>query len=129
MSSDPRESRDSKANAPAAALANHLNDGKVHLLMACSGSVATIKLPNLLQSFSKYPNISVRVVLTASAAKFLEGQSAEQPTLLQLRHIPNVDAIYRDEDEWTPPWVRSANILHIELRRSVIPVPVHGAAD
>ncbi|KAH8894874.1 flavoprotein [Thozetella sp. PMI_491] len=118
MASSARgESRDARVNNPAAALAGQMNDGKIHLLVACSGSVATIKLPNILQSFARYPRLSVRVILTASAARFLEGQSHEQPTLLQLRRIPNVDAIYRDEDEWSTPWVRSANILHIELRR------------
>ena len=102
---------------PAASLAADMGDTKTRLLIACSGSVATIKLPNMIQAFARYPNLSVRVVLTPSAARFLDGQSAEQPGLLQIRRMPNVDAIYRDEDEWTVPWVRSASILHIELRR------------
>jgi phosphopantothenoylcysteine decarboxylase len=29
--------------------------------------------------------------------------------------MPNVDAVYRDRDEWGPqPWRRGASILHIE---------------
>ena len=31
--------------------------------------------------------------------------------------MPHVDGIYLDSDEWKQPWVRGANILHIELRR------------
>ncbi|KAI3333230.1 putative flavoprotein [Ustulina deusta] len=95
-----------------------LNDGKTHLLLACSGSVATIKLPNIIQALSKYPSdqLSIRVVLTPSASQFLAGQSKEQPTISGLSSLPNVDA-YIDADEWRVPWVRGGGILHIELRR------------
>ncbi len=97
--------------------ADHVHDGKYHLLLAATGSVATIKLPNILQALSEYDNLSVRVLLSSSAAEFLQGQSSEQPSLAQISKIKNVDAIYRDEDEWSKPWVRGDNILHIELRR------------
>ena len=113
----PAETKEGLLLPPAASLASDMGVAKTRLLIACSGSVATIKLPNMLQAFARYPNLSVRVVLTPSAARFLDGQSAEQPGLLQIRRMPNVDAIYRDEDEWAVPWVRSASILHIELRR------------
>ncbi|KAJ8124497.1 hypothetical protein O1611_g9142 [Lasiodiplodia mahajangana] len=93
------------------------DDGKVHLLLGCSGSVATIKLPNIIQALSKYPSsqLSIRVVLTPSASRFLAGQSREQPTVSALMGLPNVDAV--DADEWKVPWVRGGGILHIELRR------------
>ncbi|KZF25652.1 phosphopantothenoylcysteine decarboxylase [Xylona heveae TC161] len=97
--------------------AEHMNDGKRHLLLAASGSVATIKLPNIAQALSRHPNLSIRILVTQSAEKFLIGQSAEQPHLESLQSIPNVDGIYRDEDEWTSPWTRGGGILHIELRR------------
>ncbi|KAI0390263.1 flavoprotein [Xylariaceae sp. FL0594] len=100
-------------------LATSFGDGKVHILLAASGSVATIKLPNIIQALSKHPSsrLSIRVVLTSSAAKFLGGQSHEQPNLSQLNALPNVDAVYVDTDEWKEPWVRGRGILHIELRR------------
>ena len=103
-------------NAPfhAAELAN---DGKKHLLLAASGSVATIKIPNILRALSTHPALSIRVILTASAMQFLSGVSAEQPTVASLLSIPNVDAVYTDHDEWEPPWTRGASILHIELRK------------
>jgi phosphopantothenoylcysteine decarboxylase len=97
--------------------ADHVDDGKYHLLLAATGSVATIKIPNILEALSKYNNLSVRVLLSESAAEFLQAQSKEQPSLAQISKIKNVDAIYRDEDEWSKPWVRGDNILHIELRR------------
>ncbi|KAK4168107.1 putative Phosphopantothenoylcysteine decarboxylase [Cladorrhinum sp. PSN259] len=98
-----------------------LTDGKTHILLAASGSVATIKLPlivSLLSSSSTQQNLSIRILLTQSASQFLNGSSAEQPAISTLLTLPNVDAVYRDQDEWGPqPWVRGRGVLHIELRR------------
>ncbi|KAK4657383.1 hypothetical protein QC762_212520 [Podospora pseudocomata] len=100
-----------------ASLARALHDGKKHLLLAASGSVATIKLPVIVEALAPYAaNLSIRIILTKSASEFLNGQSDEQPTVSSLLHLPNVDAVYRDEDEWGPqPWKRGASILHIEF--------------
>ncbi|KAG6017464.1 hypothetical protein E4U41_004215, partial [Claviceps citrina] len=57
------------------------NDGKKHLLLAVSGSVATIKIANIIRGLAHHGNLSVRLVLTASAGRFLEGQADEQPSL------------------------------------------------
>lgn len=93
-----------------------LDDPRPHVLIGCTGSVATIKLPLILQALSVH-NVAIRVVLTDSATEFLQGQSAEQPTLASLLSIASVEAIYTDKDEWAVPWTRGAPILHIELRR------------
>jgi len=93
------------------------DDKKFHLLLAASGSVATIKIPNIVRGLAKQSNLAIRIILTESAARFLQGQSEEQPSLDTIADYPNVEAIYRDEDEWKEPWVRGAPILHIELRR------------
>jgi phosphopantothenoylcysteine decarboxylase len=96
----------------------YLNDSKAHCLLAASGSVATIKLPPVIQALSFYSTrLSIRIILTSSAARFLAGQSSEQPSLDELSRMPNVDGIYLDADEWAIPWTRGAKILHIELRR------------
>jgi phosphopantothenoylcysteine decarboxylase len=73
-------------------------------------------VPVIVQALAKYAGtLSIRIVLTESATHFLGGQSAEQPTISTLQHMPNVDAVYRDRDEWGPqPWRRGASILHIE---------------
>lgn len=89
---------------------------KAHLLLAASGSVATIKSPTIIQALASYP-ISIRLILTSSAREFLAGQSEEQPSLEAISHMPNVDGIYLDADDWAIPWTRGAKILHIELRR------------
>ncbi|KAI4278129.1 MAG: hypothetical protein LQ337_001273 [Flavoplaca oasis] len=96
---------------------DHVSDGRKHLLLAASGSVATIKLPKMAEALSHHKNLSVRIVLTKAAQNFLAGQSEEQPTLHHLQSIPNVDSVFLDQDEWTEPWTRGAGILHIELRR------------
>lgn len=110
---DHKEAR----RTPAAAVAAALDHGKKHLLLAASGSVATIKLPLIISSLAHHPNLSIRVILTESATRFLDGQSPEQPTVASLASLPNVDAVYQDEDEWIEPWKRDVKILHIELRR------------
>ncbi|KAE8412909.1 flavo protein [Aspergillus pseudocaelatus] len=103
--------------SPAAEIAASLNDGKVHLLLAATGSVATIKLPLIIAAFADHPNISIRVILTKAAAEFLHAQSEEQPSVESLSSLPNVDSVLHDEDEWTEPWTRGSDILHITLRR------------
>ncbi|KAL4892975.1 flavoprotein [Aspergillus ambiguus] len=121
--------------SPAAGVAASLDDGKTHLLLAATGSVATIKLPLIITALSKHPSISIRVILTKSAAHFLPPPTEhapphrhEQPTTTTrtttiasaeayLRTLPNIDGVYMDEDEWAEPWTRGGEILHIALRR------------
>ncbi|KAI9892160.1 MAG: hypothetical protein M1814_001618 [Vezdaea aestivalis] len=98
--------------------ANFSRDGKAHILLAATGSVAAIKLPLIAATLATRPNTAIRILVSFAAASFLAGQSIEQPqiTLLPLT-LPNVEAVYNDADEWTKPWVRGDPILHIELRR------------
>ena len=73
-------------------------------------------VPVIIQALSEHKDtLSIRIVLTESATHFLGGQSPEQPTVSSLLQLPNVDAVYRDRDEWGPQaWRRGASILHIE---------------
>jgi phosphopantothenoylcysteine decarboxylase len=96
--------------------AEHAHDGKHHILLAASGSVATIKLPLIAYDLVKHPNVSVRIVVTPAAAQFLQSQAAEQPSLMSMLDLPGVDGIYQDSDEWAKPWVRGDKVLHIELK-------------
>lgn len=115
-SSSPMPGRSSSVNTPFVA-AEFANDNKKHLLLAASGSVATIKLPKILEELSRYNDLSIRIILTRAAEKFLAGQSIEQPLLDSLHRYKNIDAIYHDKNEWDRPWIRGESILHIELRR------------
>lgn len=112
---------------------DHHNDRKHHLLLAATGSVATIKIPLILEALSHHPNLSIRLILSESARQFLQGQSAEQPSISEIAKTTNLDGIYFDEDEWSKPWVRGDSILHIELRRwadlmVVAPLSANGLA-
>jgi phosphopantothenoylcysteine decarboxylase len=96
-----------------------LSDNRIHLLLAATGSVATIKIFNILNALAPHSHkLSIRVIFTSNAKHFLGGQSAEQPTVSSLLSLPGVEAIYDDSAEWGPePWRRGADILHISLRR------------
>lgn len=115
--SEPLLNGGSSPISPAEEVSASRNDGKLHLLLAASGSVATIKIAQIIKGLSKHKNLSIRLVFTTAAAQFLAGQSHEQPGLDEIRRLPNVDSIYTDEAEWSPPWTRGAPILHIEMRK------------
>ncbi|OXV07774.1 hypothetical protein Egran_04462 [Elaphomyces granulatus] len=95
------------------------HDNRIHLLIAGTGSVAVIKIPRIVGALSPHVHkLSIRVILTANARRFLAGQSAEQPTVSSLLSLPGVEAVYDDSAEWGPePWRRGVDILHISLRR------------
>ncbi|KAM3420611.1 hypothetical protein BST61_g3872 [Cercospora zeina] len=116
-----QESRSTSKNLPppppTLKASDHIHDGKHHLLLCATGSVATIKLPSIISALSPHPNLSIRILLTPSAREFLQSQSPEQPSLASISRLPNVEALYLDADEWRKPWVRGDSILHIELRR------------
>ncbi|CAG8056252.1 unnamed protein product [Penicillium salamii] len=96
---------------------HYRDDNKFHILLAASGSVATIKLPNITAALCQNERVSVRIIVTEASENFLLNQSSEQPILDSLREINGVDGIYRDQDEWSPPWTRGGPVLHIELRK------------
>lgn len=99
------------------AVAPTMVDGRRHILLAASGSVATIKLPQIVAALGRHESVSMRIIVSSRAADFLAGQSTEQPTLSGLFAMPGVEAVYTDAHEWAQPWKRGEPILHIELRR------------
>ncbi|KAK9480370.1 flavoprotein [Lipomyces japonicus] len=88
-----------------------LHDGKFHLLLAASGSVATIKVPLIVEKLYRIyepSKISIQIIVTDAAERFLP--QADKP-------LPATISIWRDRDEWQDWNSRSDPILHIELRR------------
>lgn len=107
----------------------------LHIVLACSGSVASIKVPLILESLLTYANVRVQVIATRSALHFVspsalrlagagsgagysvsdlakENQRAAQPQ----PGAPRAH-LWTDDDEWNQ-WARVGEpILHIELRR------------
>ncbi|GMT08707.1 hypothetical protein PFISCL1PPCAC_4 [Pristionchus fissidentatus] len=83
--------------------------GKYHLLIGVTGSVAVIKLQELIEMLNKMckrERLWIKIVATDSALQFIE------KTDLQIE-----DVIYDDRDEWNMWNGRGDPVLHIELRK------------
>lgn len=77
---------------------------KPRILLAASGSVASIKFGNLCHCFSEWAE--VKAVATNSALHFIDRLA-----------IPKDVVLYTDDDEWTSWSKIGDSVLHIELRR------------
>ncbi|CAH7688371.1 flavoprotein [Phakopsora pachyrhizi] len=76
-----------------------------NILICCSGSVAGIKIPLIVNQLRSYDKLEVQIVATENGIKFLD--------LDLLRDVK----VWKDEDEWKDWNKVSDPILHIELRR------------
>ncbi|XP_045483182.1 phosphopantothenoylcysteine decarboxylase [Harmonia axyridis] len=78
----------------------------VNILIGCTGSVATIKLPLLIQAIlEKNRDVKVNVVLTKSGEHFVRSAPL---TFENVR-------VFTDDDEWASWDKRGDPVLHIEL--------------
>ncbi|EDV26292.1 Phosphopantothenoylcysteine decarboxylase [Trichoplax sp. H2] len=77
----------------------------VNLILGVTGSVASIKLPVLLQSLrAAADNIEIKIIATTHSFHFFDQLS--------------IDAnIYNDDDEWQAWKQKGDPVLHIELRK------------
>lgn len=76
----------------------------MNLLIGVTGSVASIKLPELLLATRKrFHGVSIRIVGTPKGMQFVRKEEI-------------ADDIYTDDDEWSTWKARGDNILHIYLR-------------
>jgi phosphopantothenoylcysteine decarboxylase len=87
------------------------SDNLKHVLVGCTGSVATIKLPvllkTILESKGSAPwNIQLQVIVTEHARHFYAPED-----------IPIDVPVYYDLDEWTTWSKRGDPVLHIELAK------------
>lgn len=89
---------------------------KPHCLLACSGSVATVKIPELAVRLSQY--FEVLIVCTQNAMFFLMRSEAYNPSMWQkFLAIGGMDLVLEDKDEWDMWNKIGHDILHIDLRR------------
>jgi phosphopantothenoylcysteine decarboxylase len=80
----------------------------VNLLIAVTGSVASIKLPLLVNAVKeRQPDISIKIVVTKNSTHFFDVNDIEDKNIQLLR----------DEDEWSTWKVITDDVLHIELRK------------
>ncbi|GAA6008740.1 hypothetical protein JCM11491_003417 [Sporobolomyces phaffii] len=82
----------------------------LHVLLAASGSVASIKLPLIVRELLEFDKVRVQVVATKSSLHFFDKEELER------EHGGRVK-VWTDEEEWAG-WSKVGDpILHIELRR------------
>ncbi|KAG5682833.1 hypothetical protein PVAND_012157 [Polypedilum vanderplanki] len=76
-----------------------------NILIGATGSVATIKLPNIIHELKlKDPSVNIRVVVTSKALQFISRDC-----------IPA--EVYQDENEWQLWKQRGDPVLHIDLAK------------
>lgn len=80
---------------------------KKNILIGCTGSVATIKLKELIEALLSTYDCAVGVVLTEKAGHFVDLDSILLTGAL----------LYRDEDEWSAWQGRGDPVLHVDLTK------------
>lgn len=84
-------------------------DGKLRVVLVSTGSVASIKMPLIVEALTADDNIEVQVVATDSSLYFYDRDALES--------THDGVGIWADRDEWSD-WTKIGDpILHIELRR------------
>ena len=87
---------------------------KRNLLFGLSGSVASIKIIDLLELLVHH--FTVKVILTKNAKYFIEQFEENDKVRLDRITSENGIRVYEDSDEWN--WKkRGDEVLHIELRK------------
>lgn len=105
----------------------------LHVVLACTGSVASVKVPLLAERLVSMGHVHVHIVATGSALHFFERRAVEQldPSgasysahdLAEANrtgahgHAPPRVRVWTDEDEWAAFTKIGDPVLHIELRR------------
>ncbi|KAM8972223.1 phosphopantothenoylcysteine decarboxylase [Pelodytes ibericus] len=83
---------------------NPIPNFRARVLVGVTGSVAALKLANIVSGLLQTPGVDVKVVSTEKAKHFYNVQDLPVP-------------VYCDQDEWEMWKQRSDPVLHIELRR------------
>lgn len=76
-----------------------------HILIGCTGSVASLKIPNLVKELlEKNNNFKIQIITTEHAKHFFKETE-----------LPENVKLWSDEDEWSSWKNRGDPVLHIEL--------------
>ena len=78
------------------------------VLLACTGSVATVKLSKLVNLLKTIP-VDVRIVMTEHSKHFVNAEMWEQ--------LDDDVTVYSDTDEWDTWQKMGDKVLHIELAK------------
>lgn len=94
----------------------------MNILLGVTGSVATIKIQELVKSLM--PLGDVRVIATKNSQNFFrttgttqKGFDKERRALVDPKTVTADAIVYFDEDEWDKDYKLGDEILHIELRK------------
>jgi phosphopantothenoylcysteine decarboxylase len=103
---------------------DHDNRKLIKLLWGITGSVATVKLPQIIQQLKSDPMVryDIKVVMTNHGRKMLlEGATEryyQEKTGSSFSEILQSIEIFEDKDEWKESYVVGTDpVLHIELRK------------
>jgi Flavoprotein len=83
-------------------------DGKTHVLVGATGSVASVKIPLIVKSLLAHENVEVQIITTKSAKHFFDVEKMKNELGVK---------VWEDDDDWKTWHELSDPILHIELRR------------
>ncbi|RIB15587.1 flavo protein [Gigaspora rosea] len=84
-----------------------MSQKKINILIGATGSVASIKIPILVQSLLQYENVEIKVVSTDNALHFFDKESLTKELGVE---------VTTDADEWKAWSKMSDPVLHIEYR-------------
>ena len=97
---------------------------KYKILIGITGSVASIKLPEIIEKFkSNFSDVNICLISTKSALHFVNiHQYNEISSLIdRLNYLKNTNSnhlfTFSEEDEWSSWNGRNDPVLHIELRK------------
>ncbi|KAK1924224.1 flavoprotein [Papiliotrema laurentii] len=105
-------------------------DGIFRVVIVSTGSVASVKIPDIISALSKDPSVAVQIVATKSSLHFYSQEQVDQAVQSAqvtaeadaeeeqtTRHEVRGVKVWTDADEWSD-WKQIGDpILHIELRR------------
>jgi len=87
------------------------------VLLAATGSVATVKVPELSVRLTKDISAQVKVVLTASARHFWDRAKTYNPVAwAEFEALQHDITVVEDKDEWEAWDAMGDGVLHIQLR-------------
>lgn len=90
---------------------------RLRVLLAATGSVATVKVPELAVRLTKDISAKVKIVLTASARHFWDRAKAYNPAAwAEFEALQDEIMVVEDKDEWEAWDAMGDGVLHIQLR-------------
>ncbi|KAL7421291.1 hypothetical protein Q5752_004176 [Cryptotrichosporon argae] len=96
-------------------------DGRFRVVVVSTGSVASVRVPEIVAGLVKDPAIDVQVVATKASLHFYTQERVDRLVCAACGAEANADGVgvqvWTDEDEWSDWKDLGDPILHIELRR------------